>query len=129
VVGVKLVEVTPLATVSTKPDHRGEHEGNRKTIARGMPGDSGVTVVTTTGEHLYPFLPTRLRAHRAPGIPCALYLEGKEFSSKTSGAASREIAKLYPRHCEERKRRSNPRFPCCAMDCFANARNDVDGAV
>ena len=32
VVGVKLVEVTPLATVSKKPDHRGEHEGNRKTI-------------------------------------------------------------------------------------------------
>jgi hypothetical protein len=29
VVGVKLVEATPLATVSKKPDHRGEHEGNR----------------------------------------------------------------------------------------------------
>src|SRR5439155_5211220 len=27
------------ATVSNKPGHRGEHEGNRKTIARGMPGD------------------------------------------------------------------------------------------
>jgi hypothetical protein len=27
--------------------HRGEHEGNRKTIARGMPGVAGVTVVTT----------------------------------------------------------------------------------
>src|SRR5471030_1531437 len=26
---------------------RGEHEGNRKTIARGMPDVSGVTVVTT----------------------------------------------------------------------------------
>src|SRR5439155_3223301 len=26
-------------TVSNKPGHRGEHEGNRKTIARGMPGD------------------------------------------------------------------------------------------
>jgi hypothetical protein len=26
-------------TVTNKPDHRGEHEGNRKTIARGMPGD------------------------------------------------------------------------------------------
>src|SRR5439155_9685765 len=26
------------ATVTNKPDHRGEHEGNRKTIARGMPG-------------------------------------------------------------------------------------------
>jgi hypothetical protein len=37
------VEEIPLATVAKEPDHRGEHEGNRKTIARGMPGDSGVT--------------------------------------------------------------------------------------
>jgi hypothetical protein len=27
-----------LATVTTKPDHRGEREGNCKTIAQGMPG-------------------------------------------------------------------------------------------
>ena len=33
-------------TVANKPDHRGEYEGNRNTIARGMPGVSGVTVVT-----------------------------------------------------------------------------------
>jgi hypothetical protein len=25
----KLVAATPLATVTTKPDHRGDHEGNR----------------------------------------------------------------------------------------------------
>jgi hypothetical protein len=35
------------ATVSNKPGHRGEREVSRKTIARGMPGRSGVTVVTT----------------------------------------------------------------------------------
>src|SRR6476659_5142371 len=35
------------ATVSNKRGHRGEHEVSRKTIARGMPGRSGVTVVTT----------------------------------------------------------------------------------
>jgi hypothetical protein len=35
------------ATVSNKPGHREEHEVSRKTIARGMPGNSGVTVVTT----------------------------------------------------------------------------------
>ena len=29
-----------------KAGHRGEHEVSRKTIARGMPGRSGVTVVT-----------------------------------------------------------------------------------
>jgi len=33
-------------TVANKPGHRGEHEISRKTIARGMPGVSGVTVVT-----------------------------------------------------------------------------------
>jgi hypothetical protein len=49
-----------------------------KTIARGVPGDSGVTVVTTAGEHFYPFLPTRLRVHRAPGIPCALCIGGQD---------------------------------------------------
>jgi hypothetical protein len=33
-----------------------------KTIARGMPGETGVTVVTTTGEHFYPFC--------SPGCGC-----------------------------------------------------------
>jgi len=32
--------------VSNKPGHRGEREVSRKTIARGMPGETGVTVVT-----------------------------------------------------------------------------------
>jgi hypothetical protein len=57
-------------TVTRKPDHRGEHEVSRKTIAQGMPGDSGVTVVTTLVCFFH--LHARLRAHRAPGIPCAL---------------------------------------------------------
>jgi hypothetical protein len=34
-------------TVTTKPDHREERDIGRKTIARGMPDESGVTVVTT----------------------------------------------------------------------------------
>jgi hypothetical protein len=34
------------ATVTTKHGRRGEREVSRKTIARGMPGESGVTVVT-----------------------------------------------------------------------------------
>jgi hypothetical protein len=33
-------------TVAKKPGHRGEREAAVKTIARGMPGVSGVTVVT-----------------------------------------------------------------------------------
>ena len=38
----------PLTTVANKPGHRGEHEVSRKTTARGMPGESGVTVVTNS---------------------------------------------------------------------------------
>jgi hypothetical protein len=34
------------ATVAKEPGHRGEREGNRKTIAQGRPGISGEPVVT-----------------------------------------------------------------------------------
>jgi hypothetical protein len=34
------------ATVTNKPDHRREREGNRKTIAQGMPECFGVPVVS-----------------------------------------------------------------------------------
>jgi hypothetical protein len=61
-----------------------------------MPGVSGVTVVTTTGEHLYPFLPTRLRAHRAPGIPCALFWEDATLILNLARKTRGEIAKLCP---------------------------------
>jgi hypothetical protein len=44
-----------------------------KPLRAGMPGNSGELVATTTGEHFYPFLPTRLRVHWAPGIPHALF--------------------------------------------------------
>ena len=64
-------------TVAKKPDHRGEHEGNRKTIARGMPGVSGVTVA-----HLRLVFAA---GASAPGIPCALWSEGKEIRQQTSG--------------------------------------------
>jgi hypothetical protein len=51
---------------------RGEHEGNRKTIAQGMPDDGGGPVVTTLV--CFSHLRTRLWVRRAPGIPCALFL-------------------------------------------------------
>ena len=66
----KLVRGISLATVTRKPDHRGERDISRKTIARGMPGDSGEPVVTTSCA--FYFSHARLRVHRAPGIPCAL---------------------------------------------------------
>src|SRR2546429_9872021 len=88
------------ATVSNKPGHRGEHEGNRKTIARGMPGDfrcdrGDYARVLCFISH------ARLRVHRAPGIPCALCYRGPKKFTQTSGASRREIAESR-RHCEER---------------------------
>src|SRR5882724_12547187 len=68
-------------TVAKKAGHRGEHEISRKTIARGMPGDSGVTVVTSCAFYLLP-LRTSLRMHRASGIPCALYSEARTVPAK-----------------------------------------------
>jgi hypothetical protein len=62
-------------TVAKEPDRRGELEGNRKTTARGMPGDSGVTVATTCT--------LSAAAHRRPAFPAPSDREGKEISSKT----------------------------------------------
>ena len=58
-----------LVTVARKPGHRGERDISCKTIARGMPGVSGVTVATNARVFYHH---ARLRAHQAPGIPCAL---------------------------------------------------------
>ena len=66
----KLAGSIPPMTVTTKPDHRGDHVISRNTIARGMPGASGEPVVTTSCA--FYFSHARLRVHRAPGIPCAL---------------------------------------------------------
>jgi hypothetical protein len=57
--------------VTKEPDHRGEREVSRKTIARGMPGDFRCD----RGDYarvLYFILHARLRVHWASGIPCAL---------------------------------------------------------
>ena len=54
---------------------------------------SGVTVVTTLVSVLA--IHTRLRAHRAPGIPCALrYQGGGTFRDKPRAKTRGEIAKL-----------------------------------
>jgi hypothetical protein len=63
-----------------------------KPLRAGMPGVSGKLVVTTTGEHLYPFLPTRLRVHWAPGIPHALFWKGGTFLTKPRAKTRGEIA-------------------------------------
>jgi hypothetical protein len=43
---------------------------------------------------LLPIAHTRLRVHRAPGIPHALCFQGGDFL-QTSGAPRREIANAY----------------------------------
>src|SRR6476646_793428 len=65
------------ATVSNKPGHRGEHEVRRKTIARGMPVRSGVTVVTTLG-CLFLSAP-RLRRIVRPAFPAPSDFFGRTF--------------------------------------------------
>jgi hypothetical protein len=45
---------------------------------------------------------------------------GWSFQAKLARHARRDREIMSIRHCEERKRRSNPLFPCCcSMDCFA----------
>jgi len=65
---VMMLRITP-ATETMKPGLWGERDISFKTIARGMPGVSGVTVVTNARVFYHH---ARLRAHQAPGIPCAL---------------------------------------------------------
>src|SRR5438093_6819721 len=80
-------------TVSNKPGHRGEREVSRKTIARGVPGDFRCD----RGDYarVLCFLShARLRAHQAPGIPCALYFIGRAVL-KNSDASRREIAEVF----------------------------------
>src|SRR3984957_18659668 len=118
-----------------RPEHRGEHEVAVKTIAWGMPGDSGVTCMLVCALPLP--LHTRPRAHRAPGIPCALNSERAGIKSKTRGVCAGEIAKVClaviarstlvrqsppsgEGGCDEAIHLS----ACSAMDCFAYARND-----
>src|SRR5579863_4884488 len=61
-------ENRPFAHSGRFPRHKSSKE-TVKTIARGMPDVPGVTVVTNA-RVLYHH--ARLRAHQAPGIPCAL---------------------------------------------------------
>jgi hypothetical protein len=49
----KLAKAIPQATVTTKPDHRGERDISCKTIARGMPDDFGEPVVTNSCAFLF----------------------------------------------------------------------------
>ena len=72
-------------------------------------------------------LHTRPRAHRAPGIPCALNSERAGINEYLAKKAFGEIAELRlaviaRSPCDEAIHCSLAAF--AAMDCFAGARND-----
>jgi hypothetical protein len=86
-------ENIPPATVTRKPDRRGEHEISRKPLRAGMPGDFRCDRCEYSCAFELPTSHTRLRVHWAPGIPHALFLLGGMFKHN-SGASRRGNAKL-----------------------------------
>jgi hypothetical protein len=77
-----------LATVTKSPVTGKSTKETVKTIVRGMPGEPGVTVVTMLV--CFFILHARLRARRAPGIPCALCFGPNESAS---------LGRFVPREC------------------------------
>src|SRR5947199_3921451 len=82
-------------TVSNKPGHREEHEGNRKTIARGMPGDFRCD----RGD--YARVLTLLIAREASGALGArhslrpLNSQGQDFNAKLARKARRDREAVF----------------------------------
>src|SRR5258707_11278773 len=105
------------ATVSNKPGHRGERKVSRKTIARGMPGETGVTVVTMLVCLFY-------FACEAAGALSARHSLRPLFSERRNNFA--KLGPIAPRDrggapsLRGAKRRSNPLLLRGNMDCFAS---------
>jgi hypothetical protein len=74
-------------TVTIKPDHWGERDISRKTIARGMPGVSGVTVVTISCA--FYFLHAGLRRVERPAFPAPSEFQMRFMTGKTRAGAAR----------------------------------------
>src|SRR4030081_2452775 len=98
-------------TVANKPGHRGVNEGNRKTIARGVPGRSGVTVVTTLVCFL---LCTRGCGRlRRSAFPAPSEFRGQTFQLNSRENALRDgeaVSQVRATSLRGAKRRSNPTF-------------------
>jgi hypothetical protein len=64
--------------VTTKLDHQREHEGNRKTIAQGMPAWTGEPVVTYL--RAFYFARGAAGAPKRPAFPAPSFFEGREIA-------------------------------------------------
>src|ERR1700731_3305664 len=87
---VSSLRINPRNDGGKKADHRGEHGISRKPLRAGMSGVFRWLAVNTRVHTCYQYAHTRLRVHRAPGIPHALYSKGRMFW-QTSDALRREI--------------------------------------
>src|SRR5436190_8844926 len=121
--GVYFAGGIPQTTVTINAAHRGEHEGNRQTIARGKPGCLGCTCLIRVRFLLS--LHAVLRAQSAPGFPCALSAKrANEIAELGRIRVARMRTHVFPRHCEERQRRSNPFHRESIDGLLRFARND-----
>ena len=98
-------EILSPMTGARKPDPRGEHEGNRKTIAQGRPDRSGEPVVT----NLRVFYTTREAAGglTRPAFPAPSVFEGHEFHNARA-FSRRGKADVRPGEMSTQKRSSCP---------------------
>ena len=96
--GVKSAEATPLATVTNKPITGESTKETVKTIAQGMPGESGVTVVTM----LVCFFHIAREAAGAAGARHSLRPltgEGGRFRAELARNARRDREAVSVNHC------------------------------
>ncbi len=102
IVGVKPVRRSAGDGVK-KRGHRGEREVSRKTIARGMPGCSGVTVVTNS--YAFLFCMRGCGCIARPAFPAPSDFRERDADSKPRAKTCGEIAKpcLYAAGCLKRE--------------------------
>ncbi len=81
-------------TVANKPGHRGEHEGNRKTIARGMPGFFRCDRGDCYWHGLF-FLPCQAAGALGARHSLRPLIGGQGISRQTSDASRRENEDRY----------------------------------
>src|SRR5258706_2569516 len=116
------------ATVSNKLGHRGEREVSRKTIARRMPGRSGVTVVTML---VCLFFIT----HEAAGASSArhslrpLNFRRRDVLGKPRAGRAARSRTYVSRHCEERSDEAIHSFFAWLHGLLRFARNDAQHAA